>query len=91
LSLRQNVGVQSSHFNFEDAMRLTSFFDSESSPNVLKEYLLTAAVIELRGPTVDLASDSLGGFRGAVVFRKIGDPIRTKKIGERMHPTTRRL
>jgi hypothetical protein len=35
--------------------------------------LLTAAVIEFRGPAVGMAGDSLSGFQGAVIFQKISD------------------
>jgi hypothetical protein len=54
-----------------------SFFDLSSDflvPNpfhVLQEHLLTAAVIEFRGPTISVAGDSLSGFKGAVIFQKL--------------------
>ena len=47
-----------------------------SVPNplhILEQNLLTAAVIEFRGPAVGVAGDSLSGFKGAVIFQKIRD------------------
>jgi hypothetical protein len=49
---------------------------STSIPNplhVLEEHLLTAAIVEFRGPAVGVAGDSLSGFQGAVIFQKIRD------------------
>jgi hypothetical protein len=40
--------------------------------HVLQKDLLTAAVIEFRGPAVGVAGDSLSGFN-AVIFQKICD------------------
>jgi hypothetical protein len=59
-------------------------FSIESSPNVelgipihiFEQNLLPAAVIEFCGPAVDMAGDSLGGFKGAVIFQKVGYPSR---------------
>jgi hypothetical protein len=45
---------------------------SISNPlHILQEYLLAAAVVELRGPALGVAGDPLGGFKGAVIFQKI--------------------
>ena len=47
-----------------------------SIPNplhIFEQNLLTAAVIEFRGPAVGVASDPLGGFQGAVICQKIRD------------------
>jgi hypothetical protein len=41
--------------------------------HVLQENLLTAAVIEFRGPAVRVPGDSLSGFKGSVIFQKICD------------------
>jgi hypothetical protein len=45
--------------------------------HVFEQNLLTAAVIELRGPAVDVAGDSLSGFKGAVIVEKI--PVARKE------------
>jgi len=34
---------------------------------------LAAAVVKFGGPAVGVASDSLSGFQGAVIFQKIRD------------------
>jgi hypothetical protein len=34
---------------------------------------LAAAIIKFRGPAVCVTSDSLSGFKGAVIFQKIRD------------------
>ena len=41
--------------------------------HVLEQNLLSAAVIEFRGPAVGVAGDSLSGFKSAVIFQKIRD------------------
>ena len=41
--------------------------------HVLEQNLLATAVIEFRGSAVGVAGDSLSGFKGAVIFKKIGD------------------
>jgi hypothetical protein len=41
----------------------------------LEQYLLTATVIELRGPVVGVAGDSLSSFKGAVILQKICDAV----------------
>jgi hypothetical protein len=46
--------------------------------HVLEQNLLSAAVIEFRGPAVGVTSDALSGFKGAVIFQKIRDPGRPK-------------
>jgi hypothetical protein len=43
------------------------------SLHILEQNLLAAAVIELRGSAVGVASDSLSGFKGAVILQKIRD------------------
>ena len=40
---------------------------------VFEQNLLTAAVIEFRGPAVGMAGDPLSGFKRAVIFQKIRD------------------
>jgi hypothetical protein len=50
---------------------------SISNPlHVLEQNLLSAAVIEFRGPAVDVACDPLSSFKGAVILQKIRDPGR---------------
>ena len=44
-----------------------------NSLHVFEQNLLTAAVIELRRPAIGVAGDTLSGFKGAVIFKKIGD------------------
>jgi hypothetical protein len=47
-----------------------------SIPNplhILQKHLLTAAVIEFRGPAIGVAGNALSGFQGAVIFQKIRD------------------
>jgi hypothetical protein len=39
-----------------------------NSFHILEQYLLTAAVIEFRGPAVGVAGDALSSFKGAVIF-----------------------
>ena len=56
-------------------------FRAISIPNplhVLEQNLLTAAVIEFRGPAAGMAGDPLSGFKGAVIFQKIREAGRTK-------------
>ena len=48
--------------------------------HILQENLLTAAVIEFCGPAVGMAGDSLSGFQGAVIFQKIRDAGRPKRV-----------
>jgi hypothetical protein len=49
-----------------------SEINTESFP-CLQEHLLSAAVIEFRGPAVGVACDSLSGFKGAIIFEKISN------------------
>jgi hypothetical protein len=52
-----------------------------SIPNplhVLEQYLLAAAVIQFRSPAIGVASDSLSGFKSAIIFQKIRDAGRPK-------------
>jgi hypothetical protein len=52
------------------------FSGLSSIPNplhVLEQNLLSAPVIEFRGPAVGMAGDPLSGFKGAVIFQKIRD------------------
>jgi hypothetical protein len=46
--------------------------------HIFEQDLLAAAVIEFRGPAIGVASDSLSGFKGAVIFQKIRDAGRPK-------------
>jgi hypothetical protein len=63
-----------------------------SNPHhVLQENLLTATVVELRCPALGVAGDPLCHFQRSSVLQKIDDACRSKRNGERMHPTTRRL
>jgi hypothetical protein len=48
------------------------------SLHILEQNLLPAAVIEFRGPTVGMTGNSLSGFKGAVIFQKIGDARRSE-------------
>jgi hypothetical protein len=43
---------------------------------------LTAAVIEFRRPTVGVAGDPLGRFKGPVIFQKIRDAGGPDECGE---------
>jgi hypothetical protein len=43
------------------------------SLHILEQNLLAAAVIQLCGPAIGVAGDSLSGFQGAVIFQKIRD------------------
>jgi hypothetical protein len=52
-----------------------------SVPNplhVLEQNLLAAAVIEFRGPAIDVAGNPLSGLKRAVIFQKIRDACRAK-------------
>ena len=51
---------------------------SAFSLHIFEEDLLAAAVIELGGPAVGVAGDSLGGFKSPVIFQKIRDAGRPK-------------
>ena len=44
-----------------------------NSFHILEQNLLTATVIEFRGPAVSVTSDPLSGLQGAVIFQKIRD------------------
>ena len=48
------------------------------SLHIFEQNLLSAAVIEFRGPAVGVAGDSLSGFKSAVIFQKIRDTGRPK-------------
>jgi hypothetical protein len=48
--------------------------------HVLEQNLLSAAVIEFRGPAVGVTSDALSGFKGAVIFQKIRDAGRAEGV-----------
>jgi len=50
---------------------------SISNPlHVLEQNLLSAPVIEFRGPAVGVAGDTLSGFKRTVIFQKVRDPGR---------------
>src|SRR6516162_2899040 len=51
-----------------------------NSLHVFEQNLLTAAVIELRRPAIGVAGDTLSGFKGAVIFQKIGDACRPERV-----------
>jgi len=46
--------------------------------HVLEQNLLPTAIVKFRGPTIGVASDSLSGFKSAVIFQKIRDAGRAK-------------
>ena len=48
--------------------------------HVLQENLLTASVVEFRSAAIGVASDSLSGFQGAVIFQKIRDTGRAERV-----------
>ena len=48
------------------------------SLHIFEQYLLAAAVIKLRGPTVGVTGYSLSGFQGAIIFQKIRDAGRAE-------------
>ena len=56
---------------------VTSISDSF---HILQEHLLPAAVIQFRGPTIGVTGDSLSGFKSAVIFQKIRDAGRPKRV-----------
>jgi hypothetical protein len=52
-----------------------------SIPNplhIFEQDPLTAAIIKFRGPAIGVASDSLRGFEGAIIFQKVRDTCRAK-------------
>ena len=54
-----------------------------SIPNplhIFEEDLLAAAVIKFRGAAVGVASNSLRGFKSAVIFQKIRDAGRPERV-----------
>src|SRR5271165_6011768 len=54
-----------------------------SIPNALHIFdqdLLPAAIIEFRSPAVRVAGDSLSGFKGTVIFKKIRDTGRPEGV-----------
>jgi hypothetical protein len=58
-------------------------FSLRSIPNalhILEQDFLSAAIIKLRRPTVSVAGDSLSGFKGAVIFKKIRDARRPERV-----------
>jgi hypothetical protein len=56
--------------------------------HVLREHLLAAAVIKLCRTTVGMASDSLSGFKSAVIFQKIRDAGRAELSEANSEPAT---
>jgi hypothetical protein len=59
-----------------EQIKVAAVTSSDSIPNsfhVLQEDLLTAAVVEFRGPAIGVAGDPLSGFQSAVIFQKIRD------------------
>jgi hypothetical protein len=48
--------------------------------HILEQNLLAAAVIELRRSAVGVAGDALSGFKGAIIFQKIRDAGRPKRV-----------
>jgi len=65
--------IQPTHSAFYRTRHLERNAELGIALHVLQEHLLTAAVIEFRGPAVGVASDPLGGFQGAVICQKIRD------------------
>jgi hypothetical protein len=66
--------LSNGYFRNEETIR-----SSISNPlHVFEQNLLTAAVIEFRGPAVGVTRDSLSGFQGDVIFQKIRDAGRPK-------------
>ena len=62
----------------------TSLRSSTSVPNplhVFEQNLLPAAVIQFPGSAIGVAGDPLGRFKGAVVFQKIRNAGRSKRVG----------
>jgi hypothetical protein len=59
--------------------------------HIFEQHFLAAAIIEFRGPTVGMASDSLSGFKGGVIFQKIRDaggpervsPTKVRKVPQK--------
>jgi hypothetical protein len=47
---------------------------------IFEQNLLTAAIVEFRGPAVGVPGDSLSSFQGAVIFQKIRDAGRPKSV-----------
>jgi len=43
--------------------------------HIFEQNLLTAAVIELRGPAIGVAGNSLSGFESAIIFQKLVMPV----------------
>ena len=65
------------------ANALSDSYIGPSIPNpfhVFEENLLSAAVIEFRGPAVGVAGDTLCGFKCAVIFQKIRDAGRSERV-----------
>ena len=60
------------HFTVVDILRNAEL---GISLHILEQNLLPAAVIELRGAAIGVTGDSLSGFKGAVIFQKIRDPV----------------
>jgi hypothetical protein len=66
-------------FSTNCVVRSLVFDHKDLIPNplhVLQKDLLAAAVIQFRGPAIGVASDSLGRFKGAVIFQEIRNPGR---------------
>jgi hypothetical protein len=66
--------------------RVTEMNLIPNSLHVLQEYLLAAAVIEFCGPAIDVARDSLSGFKGTVILQTIRDagrPGRVRRMARR--------
>ena len=41
--------------------------------HILEQNLLPPPIIKFRGPAVGMSGDALSGFKGAVIFQKIGN------------------
>jgi len=65
--------IHSTHSAFYRTRHLEGNAEFGISLHIFEQNLLSAAVIEFRGPAVGMAGDPLRGFKGAVIFQKIRD------------------
>ena len=70
--------IQPTHSAFYRTRHLERNAELGISLHVFEQDFLAAAVIEFGGPAVGVASNSLGGFKSAIIFQKVRDAARPK-------------
>ena len=66
--------------NFIPLTFLSAAFSLSNPFHVLQQHLLPAPVIQFCGSAIRVTGDPLSGFKGAVIFQKIGDASGSERV-----------